>query len=227
MKQIISGDGSATLFNEQYGQTYHSVHGAITEAELVYLEYSGLRDRLDQGMDSHILEFGFGLGLNFLLSARCALKTKAKLKYTALENAPITKDTFNTLNYATIEGLELLAESTSNVFGALGTETQTNLDFDEQIHLEVHRADALTMSFEDSHFDAIYLDGFSPEKNPELWSLSFLEKLFQALKPGGILSTYCVKGAVRRAFLEAGFEVNKLPGPPGKREVLAARRVAG
>lgn len=224
MNKVVSGDGSATLFNEHYGQTYHSVHGAVTESELVYLEYSGAQSRLEQGLDTQVLEVGFGLGLNFLLTAKSTLQTQALLHYTALENAPISEQSFHLLNYESIEGLELLSKATAGIFQTLRSKPHANIKITEQIYLDVQRANALTVSFEANHFDAIYLDAFSPEVNPELWSVTFLKKLFLALKPGGVISTYCVKGIVRRAFIEAGFEVRKMPGPPGKREVLVARR---
>lgn len=224
MSKVLSGDGSATLFNEQYGQTYHSVHGAVTESELVYLQYSGVRSRLERGLNTHVLEIGFGLGLNFLLTARCVLQTSAKLHYTALENAPISKDTFNSLNYQSIESLEHFTNATAEIFQTLSSEPHANHQFTEQIILDVHRSDALTTPLKANHFDAIYLDAFSPDANPELWSPTFLKKLFHALKPDGIVSTYCVKGVVRRAFIEAGFKLRKMPGPPGKREVLVGWR---
>lgn len=224
MKKVVSDDGSATLYNERYKQTYHSVHGAVTEAELVYLEYSAVRAKLKQNQATQVLEIGFGLGLNFLLTARCAMQSQAPLHYTALENAPITKDTFLSLGYDSIDGLAALTQGTAKIFQSLATESIAQHNFNQHIALEVRCSNALDVILEASHFDAIYLDAFSPDTNPELWSVEFLSKLFQALKPGGTVSTYCVKGVVRRAFIEAGFEVRKLPGPPGKREVLFACR---
>lgn len=224
MNKIVSDDGSATLFNEQYKQSYHSIHGAVTESELVYLEYSGVHARLAQDLNTHVLEIGFGLALNFLLTARCALNTKASLHYLALENAPISKQTFDSLDYASIDGLKPFTDGTSDIFDSLKSEPVVHHEFTDGIALEVRRTNALDVVLEASRFDAIYLDAFSPEANPELWSVEFLSKLFYALKPGGRVSTYCVKGVVRRAFIEVGFDVKKMPGPPGKREVLFAYR---
>ena len=72
-------------------------------------------------------------------------------------------------------------------------------------------------------FDVIYFDAFAPEKQPEMWSQELFNRLYVLLNEGGILTTYCAKGVIRRMLQAAGFTVERLPGPPGgKREILRA-----
>ena len=77
---------------------------------------------------------------------------------------------------------------------------------------------------ETSAFDVIFFDAFAPRHQPEMWALEVFKRMHDALRPGGLLVTYCAKGEVRRTMQSAGFSVERLPGPPGKREMLRARK---
>ena len=78
----------------------------------------------------------------------------------------------------------------------------------------------------DEKFDVIYFDAFSPEKQPEMWSEELFKKLYLCASYDAVMTTYCAKGAVRRAMKAAGFTVERLPGPPGKREIMRARKLS-
>ena len=75
------------------------------------------------------------------------------------------------------------------------------------------------------HFDVIYFDAFAPEKQPEMWTQEIFDHLFSLCNKNAIITTYCAKGVVRRMLQSAGFAVERLPGPPGKREILRGRKM--
>jgi tRNA U34 5-methylaminomethyl-2-thiouridine-forming methyltransferase MnmC len=71
-------------------------------------------------------------------------------------------------------------------------------------------------------FDIIYFDAFAPNKQPDLWQEAIYRKIFDHCNDGAILITYCAKGIVRRGLQNSGFHVERIPGPPGKKEMLRA-----
>lgn len=225
MHPTRTADGSATLFSAPYGQTFHSIKGALSEARHVFLEASSVLERLTVGCAVKVLEVGFGTGLNFFLSADAALKCDTSLEYTALERNLLEADTVRGLAYdAHLERPELakayLTFRTS--LPKLVPEGVYLWAFD-RVRLELRVGEATVQNLVDDTYRAVYQDAFSPDANPELWTESFLEKLYRATEPGGVLTTYSVKGEVRRRLQGVGFEVQKRPGPPGgKREMLVA-----
>lgn len=222
-------DGTDTLFSAAYGESYHSRHGALTEARHVFLEGSGVADRLAAGRPTRLLEIGFGTGLNFLLTAQQAEAGGAGLDYVALEQDVLPADLLERLNH----GEELGAEPLRKLLLAWRRTQPLDipagsylLPLTNRIILTLLVGDASVIEIPDEGFHAVYLDAFSPDVNPELWTEAFLRRLHGAMAEGGALSTYSVKGSVRRALQSVGFSVEKRPGPPGKREMLVARRVA-
>lgn len=219
-----TADGFATLFSTRYGQTYHSRHGAGAEARHVFLDGAGVSARLDTGQPTQILEVGFGTGLNFLLTAQHALATGAPLTFISLERDVLTADTLRSLNYAEHIDRSLVdalldwrgrlpdAVPPGRYRASVGTASLTLIVGDA--------TDAVLPQ----DCDAVYLDAFSPDANPELWTPAFCRRLHGTLKPGGRLATYSVRRSVRDALAGAGFDVHKRPGPPGKRECLVALR---
>lgn len=272
MSVIKTADGSHTRLSERYGETFHSTHGAMTEARHVYLDATGVRQRLETHQPTRILEIGFGLGLNALLSADLAKEHGTALEYHAIEHDRSVCEHIGRLEYdrllkhpellpALLQCIECrepeshlpaghathrlrpsarLAENDSQGEAAApDTEAasrsartsqseQTTVTLATDIHLTLHWCNAIDIELPEQSFHAIYLDAFSPDCNPECWTTSFLQKLHSLLIPDiGQLSTYSAKGAVRRALLEAGFCVTKLPGPPGKREFMVATALSG
>jgi len=224
MKQVATADGSQTLYSERYAQTFHSDKGAITESNHVFLGLSGVAERLSQQQATSVLEVGFGTGLNFFLTADEALSHKTKLHYLALEQNLLSADIVKTLEYQQeLKHKELLAAYLAFRNSLEAKPTGKQVFSYEEVTLELFLGEATVQTFPDGFFDAVYQDAFSPEANAELWSFSFLTKLFLALKPTGILTTYSVKGDIRRLLASIGFEVKKVKGPPnGKKEVLKA-----
>ena len=218
-----TADGSATLFSERYGQTFHSHHGAVTESRHVFLEGSGVAARLRRGATTRVLEVGFGSGLNFLLSSQLAAEAGAGLYYVALERELLPAALLASLGYVrwAPEPLAALLEFRRGLPerpqpGTYLLETGRTL-------LELRLGPAQEAEIEVDAYHAIYHDAFSPDANPELWSGAFLERLAAALADGGALVSYTVKGEVRRRLAAAGLEVAKVAGPPGgKREMLRA-----
>ncbi len=225
MRVVNTADGSRTLYSDSYGQTMHSHRGALTESRHVFLEGAGVAVRLGQGAATHVLEVGFGTGLNFFLTADLALKTGAPLEYVALERDLLPSRLIKGLGYeAGLEHRSLL-QKFFEVRDNLPEPPAGRYTFSlaKGVGLELRLGDAAGARLEPGRYDAVYLDAFSPDANPELWSEDFLGRLYRALRPGGCLSSYCVKGEVRRRLQALGFAVHKRPGPPGgKREMLVA-----
>lgn len=202
----ITADGSHTIAIPDMQVTYHSTHGAIQESMHVFIQ-AGLL--YSPQPEIRIFEMGFGTGLNALLT--CQHATKPVYYYT-VEQFPLTPAEAAGLNYDDV----LLAQ----LHRAPWQE-----DVPLTAHFTLHKSHASLLDVQPGKtFHVIYYDAFAPGAQPELWTQRVFEKLYHLLEPGGILVTYCSKGDVRRAILAAGFMVEKLSGPPGKREMLRAHR---
>lgn len=219
-----TGDGCLTLFHPGYDQTYHSMHGALQEAKHVFLNGALVEERLKLGQATRILEVGFGLGLNFLLTCQAAQKYSTPVSYVALESDLLTSRQFEQLHYAEMLNIPSLGDELlawRNRFPDSMEEGRYTLQLGGLMQLQLYVGDALHADVQ-GVFDAVYLDAFSPDANPELWTEAFLGRLAKMMAPGAHLATYSAKGAVRRALEAVGLEVGKRPGPPGKREMLLA-----
>lgn len=223
-------DGSKTVYSRRFDQTYHSRHGALTESTHVFLE-AGFHHRMGRAVAKpglRILELGLGTGLNALLTLKAwrALPETGRpaLTYVALEPHPL-------------EGA-VLAHIREGDDAGMGPDETDRLH--ARPEAEVHQVEwgkdgtfirrrstwqAFTAgNGAGQRFDLIYFDAFAPDSQPELWEEQRFREAFALLDPDGVLVTYCAKGSVRRALESAGFAVEKLPGPPGKREMLRATR---
>lgn len=207
-------DGSHSIMSEEYGVSYHSRYGAVQESRHVFIE-AGLHYKSLTNKDISILEFGFGSGLNALLTLLEAAKHKLNIQYTALEAYPISLEEAQTLNYPTL----LNAEHAAPLFLQMhtcqwGDTIQVSPGFEFKKELRQFE----NIDYKDQ-FDLIYFDAFAPNAQPELWEKPVLEKAYNALKTNGIFVTYCAKGSVKRTLKELGFTLEAIPGPPGKREM--------
>ena len=219
-------DGSRTLVHPDFDQTFHSVHGAYTESMHVFLEASGITRCLSESKKGHVLEVGFGTGLNFLLTADFALEQQATLTYTALDLQLYPPDILRQLEYDRwLKQPDLWSHYLSFLSkpGPIVPNHPLQWIPYDTIMLDFIPGDARLTLPEAPEFDAIYLDAFSPDANQELWSISFFEQLRPLLKQGGRLTTYSAKSLVRRHLAQTGFSVEKIPGPPGKREMIVAQ----
>lgn len=210
-----TADGSNTLFVKELDEHYHSVKGALTESEHIFIR-TGLRHC--PLSEVRVLEVGFGTGLNAFLTLIEAQRTARHIVYTALERYPLEENVVRQLRYP-----ELIAPEQDELFYALHrAEWGKPQPIAPYFTLLKEECD-FTARFPDGEFDVVYFDAFAPEKQPEMWTPEIFGGLRRAMSPGGTLTTYCAKGAVRRTLQAAGFTVERLPGPPGgKREMLRA-----
>ncbi|QDO93928.1 tRNA (5-methylaminomethyl-2-thiouridine)(34)-methyltransferase MnmD [Formosa sediminum] len=222
-KFITTADGSSTIYLPDLDETYHSRHGAVQEALHVFIT-SGLQYSLQQHPDCEeraILEIGFGTGLNAFLTCLEAESLLCKINYFGVEAYPITTSDLNQINYAqTIKDGRFVS-----IFNALHT---CSWDVKQAITSSFFLTKQ-QKSFKDiedvGKYDIIYFDAFGPRKQPELWGESIFSIMYNALKSGGVLVTYCAQGNARRAMQAVGFNVARIPGPPGKREMLRAIKI--
>lgn len=219
-------DGSPTLFSERYQQTYHSIHGSLTESNHIFLSETGVKDRLQAGSSTNILEVGLGTGLNFLLTAQVALASHASLEYWAFEHTIISKATFLALGLEKFIDNHTLLDRFADTLESLSTAPPLktySLTLFEGVHLHVLKGDATEMPVPNIQFDAVYQDAFSPDVNPELWSTVFFQRIYDTMHSNGRLTTFSVRRLVRDNLAAVGFIVHKRPGPAGgKREMLLA-----
>lgn len=218
-KIILTGDGSHSISVPELNVAYHSVYGAIEESTHVFIN-AGFHEakKLTAAEPLRILEVGFGTGLNALLTLIEAVKTKTKIYYEAIELYPLNNEEIRTLNYCQ----QLNINDLQSVFDKLhNCEWEKETAITENFTL-IKRQENLLNVEPIKLFELIYFDAFAPNAQPELWTKEVFDKMYTILEPGGVLVTYCSKGDVRRAMIAAGFEVEKLPGPPRKREMLRA-----
>lgn len=229
MKRIIerTDDGSATLFVPELNEHYHSVKGARTESQHIFVDM-GLK--ASAAPHPRILEIGFGTGLNALLTLEAAEAAQRPVHYTGIELYPLDW-----------EEVEVLGYSDNPLFGKMHHApwevdveispwfTLRKIQGKAEVELSV-MSDKLSVMSDNSNnsylgFSNVYFDAFAPEKQPEMWSESMFRLLYAVMESEGILTTYCAKGAIRRMLQAVGFRVERLPGPPGgKREILRATK---
>lgn len=216
-KIILTSDGSKTIHMVDWDEQYHSKHGAIQEAYHVFIK-SGLS--LFRNRPVAILEIGFGTGLNALITMIEAEELKLKINYTGVEAYPVLLEELQQLNY--VQQLNALHQLKD--FQYMHTSPwEKEIDINDNFILIKQQKDFLEID-DENKYDLIYFDAFGARVQPELWTESIFFKMFNALKDNGILVTYAAKGSVRRAMLSVGFKVERLPGPPGKREMLRASK---
>jgi len=218
---VITEDNSHTLMSGQFGVTYHSTHGAIQESQHVFID-AGLQFIIDKNTANNhtlnILEMGFGTGLNALLTYLYAEKHALYINYTSIEKYPISESEWKALNYCTLLGCPQTLFDTMH-------QTTARTSFSEHFTLEVLHSDIQNAALPNNHFNIIYYDAFAPDDQPELWTTEVFQKLYTCLATGGVLTTYCAKGQVRRNLQSAGFTVQRIPGPPFKREMISALKL--
>lgn len=213
---ITTSDGSTSIKIEDWGETYHSIHGAIQEAKHVYIN-NGF-DRIEKP-SLRILEMGFGTGLNAFLTLVEARNAGKTVEYHSVETYPVTEEEMKALSFT---ALYSQAEDEAN-FQAMhyGEWNVLNRISDEFSLYKMH-SKFEDMQLEAGYFDLVYFDVFGYQFQPDLWSVAIFQKVYDALSKGGVLVTYACRGPIKRAMKEVGFRTEKVPGPPGKREMLVA-----
>ena len=216
---VRTGDGSFTLDSSSLGDHYHSRFGALAESRHVYIHH-GFHVLGKPAVD--ILEVGLGTGLNALLTWEASDRTGIRVNYLALEPFPLPLHLWAALGHAMAMGAPEREEGYIRLMNAKdGQELSLSPGFlFRSATLKVQDLEA------EGAFDLVYFDAFAPSVQPEMWPVEVFRKLYCAMRPEAILVTYCAKGDVRRAMVQAGFQVERKPGPPGKHEMLMARRPA-
>ncbi len=214
---IVTKDGSHSLLNEELNETYHSTHGAIQESQYVFIE-KGLKNykSLHRAQHIRILEIGFGTGLNALLALQYALSEKVGITYHTLEAFPLEADIWKKLNYTSSLGMEEYFEKlhTRPWEGSHNLSSLFNFR-KEKILLQ-------DKVLQPASVDVVFFDAFAPSKQPELWTSEILSRVCGTLVPNGVFVTYCAKGQLKRDLKDLGLDVETLPGPPGKKEMVRA-----
>ena len=215
---IITSDGSTTIQLPDWNEQYHSKHGAIQEAYHVFLDTGFFKIDLQE---IAILEIGFGTGLNAFITFLEAKKLHKKVNYVGVEAYPVSAEEIQELNYVS----ELKALEFQSIFDEMhqaSWEKEHSVSEDFQL---LKRKQFFQDIQDIAAFDLIYFDAFGAQNQPELWTEEIFLKMYKAIKKQGGLVTYSAKGSVRRAMQAVGFSVERLPGPPGKREMLRATKL--
>ncbi len=213
-----TADGSNTLFNEVIGEHYHSANGALQESKHVFIA-AGLEYAISLNPESEIkiLEVGFGTGLNFLLSFAYSEENHTKLSYTGIEAFPLSKLVIEQTayhHYVSSSVWEAFIKNYENCFNE-----GRNLSLNCSLHILDAKLEELESKAE---FDLIYYDAFSVRNQPEMWTDEIIAHTCNFLKPNGIFVSYAITGNLKRALKKCGFKIEKLPGAPGKREMIRA-----
>jgi tRNA U34 5-methylaminomethyl-2-thiouridine-forming methyltransferase MnmC len=214
----ITSDGSKTLFNKEVGEHYHSRHGALQESKHVFLN-TGMRYSLEKsGLEKvKILEVGFGTGLNFLTTADFCSEHNIQLEYTGIEAHPLERKMIGDTGYE-----EYIAHDLWDSFNGQYEEAQKSVvQIGKSCKLKIEAEKMLDFNSKEL-FDVVYFDAFAAVHQPEMWNLESLKHITKFLKPGGVFVTYAITGDLKRIMKSLGFEIEKAPGAPGKREMLRA-----
>jgi tRNA U34 5-methylaminomethyl-2-thiouridine-forming methyltransferase MnmC len=215
---ILTEDGSHSLKNEALNETYHSFHGAVQESAHVFIKL-GLRHWCNhhEGTPS-VLEIGFGTGLNAYLSLLFAEKHARPVAFETLETFPLPTDIYENLNYA-----DLIGEGDLPKYFQLLHSSDWGKPVEITPHFFLTKLETPVHDYSPTTpFNIIYFDAFAPNKQPEMWAMEVIQKMYDSLAPGGFLVTYCAQGQFKRNLKQAGFTVEELPGPPGKKEMVRA-----
>lgn len=214
---ITTSDGSTSIHLPDWEESYHSKHGAIQEAKHVFIQ-NGFSCCNEKSIS--ILEIGFGTGLNAFITFLEAKQSGQNIEYVGVEAYPVSMEEVMQMNYP-----EALNANEFNTVFKLFHESEWNkaVTFSPTFSL-TKRKQFFNDIDDQNQFNLIYFDAFGFRVQPELWSVEIFKKMYKALKPEGILVTYACRGPIKRAMMEAGFQIEKLAGPPGKREMLRGRK---
>lgn len=216
---IISEDGSTTIFLPELNEHYHSHFGALQEARHIFIERGIGAVKAKDCI--RILEVGFGTGLNAFLTAVYSFESDQKVDYVGVEPFPLSEEETNKLNF-----VELVGTKYAKIFKNICSHEPIKMDGFNLSKRFITVENYLSGNEMVDLFDVVYFDAFGPDVQPDLWNVGVFKGLFKLLKVNGFLITYSCKGSVKRALKEAGFDVTKLPGPKGKREITKATRLS-
>jgi len=221
LKIITTIDGSHTLLVEEMGEHYHSTFGAISESRHVYIN-NALKPAMGKQNVINILEIGFGTGLNAFLSFIESDNQKVEVNYTTIEPFPIDKSIVEQLNY----GKLIDNSSYLKLFNQIH-QAEWNKRVELSPYFSLHKIDKKLQEVDllVNFYNVVYFDAFAPDFQPELWTVEVFGKLYQSMQSNSTLMTYSAKGSVKRALKSAGFSVQNIAGPIGKREITKALKI--
>lgn len=218
-KIVETEDGSSTLFSDLFKEHYHSIHGAVQESLHVFIR-AGFDEVVKANQNVSVLEIGFGTGLNALLTMQAAEDNGVRVYYNSWEKYPPQLAILRLLNYPEFLENENANQNWRAICDAPWNEKS---ELNSQFSIEKRLGDILDWNPTiDNYFHLVYFDAFGFEVQPEMWSSSQFEKIWKVMMPGGCLVTYAARGVLKRTLLNIGFKVEKLPGAPGKREMMRA-----
>lgn len=211
-----TADGSSTLHSAKFGSHYHSINGAVTESEHIFI---GAGFKSLEIRKINLLEIGFGTGLNAALTAQLASTNSIRVNYHSLELYPLSIADYQLLNYSSI-----LPNDTALLWDAIcKSEWNKTVDISTYFSIEKLNVDFTTW-VPKTKYHLVYFDAFAPNDQPEMWTQNQFEKIYNAMFTGGKLVTYSAKGIVKKALIQSGFSLERLPGPPGKLHILRAKK---
>ncbi len=211
---ILTADGSHTLYVPELNEHYHSIHGAIQESQYIFINNGYDFCKADP---VNILEIGFGTGLNAFLTALKSCSGKKQVHYTTIEKYPLSQNITSSLNYHGFTG-----EGSKDLFDLIHSSGwNTDVCICNNFILNKIKGD-VTDSIPPGEYDLIYFDAFGPDKQPEMWTAEVFRRISDFTRDNGIFVTYSAKGEVKRHLRSCGFNVELLPGPPGKRQIIRA-----
>lgn len=218
LELIVTGDGSPSIFVPSLNEHYHSVHGAVQESTKIFLSYGF--DYFAVAEQLCVFEVGFGTGLNACLTAMRSKETGKKVHYYTTEPYPLPDSVVSAYSNSLAQKYPKLEQAFNQIHAVKWGETLVSIS--PFFAIEKYPASFIEIKGLESKVDLVFFDAFAPDVVPELWTADAFLFLNRLLKPDGILVTYSAKGSVKRALRAAGFLVESLPGPPGKREVTRA-----
>ncbi len=211
---LLTKDGSHTLYNSEVCETYHSGFGAIQESNHIFINNALVPAIKPYKGELRILEIGIGTGLNVLLTYQLMKKSNIMVSYVGFEPFPLSKDEVQKLNYFQILNIP------KETFCLIHSEVNIEVRLSDRFVLTKHKSKIEEEELVNNYFDVVYFDAFSPNAQPELWTAELFRRVYNSMVVGGIFTTYSCKGSVKRSLKEVGFQIEKIPGPPGKREFL-------
>jgi tRNA U34 5-methylaminomethyl-2-thiouridine-forming methyltransferase MnmC len=217
----ITGDGSHTLYVPELDEHYHSIYGAVAESRHIFLE-AGFNYIYKPHKKIKILEVGFGTGLNALLTCVESEISQRYVEYNAIELYPLQENIYSIMNFDSL----VKHRDSHGIFLRLHRSP-----WNENVHLTTSfslykiRTSLNDYQPEKETYDLVYFDAFGPDVQPDMWTREVFDKMAYGLKKDGVLVTYSTKGTVKRNLISAGFKIEKLPGPRGKREILRAVKI--
>jgi len=218
---IETKDGSHSLYVPELDETYHSRNGAITESLHVFIQ-NGLWYLTDQGFtEISIFELGFGTGLNAFLTVIEAVQLNIRVQYTSIDPYPLPEKIVNALNYHQIRNISKSKEIFDQIH-----RISWNKDFPINKNFNLLKIKSTIQDFSiNKNFNLVYYDAFAPNKQPDVWAIENLEKVYGMLNQNGIFVTYSAQGKLKKDLIAVGFTVDAVPGPPGKREIVRAIKI--